>query len=169
MMITLIAAVADNRVIGVDGDLPWRLPDDLKFFSETTRGHHVLMGRKNFDSIPKKFRPLPGRPNIVVTRNQAFNEAGVIVAHSLEEGIAKAKAAGEEELFIIGGGEIYRQTMDQAERLVITHVHASPKGETHFPVIDEKVWEKKVISFHPKDDVHNYSFEICVYSKKESN
>lgn len=169
MIISLIAAVGENNVIGANGDLPWNLPDDMKFFSKTTRGHHVLMGRKNFDSIPEKYRPLPGRPNIVVTRNTGFSDDAVLVANSIEEGIAAARAAGESELFIIGGGEIYRQTIDRADRLYLTHVHASPEGETHFPVFKAEEWRKKTLSTHPKDDVHNFSFEICVYYKNDSN
>ncbi|MEQ9188171.1 MAG: dihydrofolate reductase [Cryomorphaceae bacterium] len=169
MIISLIAAVGENNIIGANGDLPWSLPDDMKFFSKTTRGHHVLMGRKNYDSIPEKYRPLPGRPNIVVTRNRDFTDDAVLVANSIEEGIAAARAAGESELFIIGGGEIYRQTIAQADRLYLTHVHASPEGETYFPEFRSEEWRKKTLTSHPKDDVHNFSFEICVYYKNDSN
>ena len=165
MIISLIAAVGQNRVIGSNGDLPWHLPDDMKFFAKTTRGHHVLMGRKNFESIPKKYRPLPGRPNIVVTRNTSFNAAEVIIETSIENGISAAREAGETELFIIGGGEIYNQTIDLADRLYITHVNASPEGETHFPEFDASNWTKTLLVQHSKDDVHNLSFSICVYDK----
>ncbi len=169
MIISLIAAVGQNNIIGANGDLPWNLPDDMKFFSKTTRGHHVLMGRKNYDSIPDKYRPLPKRPNIVVTRNPEFKDDRVMVAQSIEEGIEAARLAGEEELFIIGGGEIYRQTLHLADRLYITHVNATPEGETHFPSFEKSEWEKTVLSSHPKDAVHNFSFEICVYYKNDSN
>lgn len=165
MIISLIAAVGQNRVIGSNGDLPWHLPDDMKFFAKTTRGHHVLMGRKNFESIPEKYRPLPGRPNIVVTRNSSFNADEVIIETSIENGIRAAREAGETELFIIGGGEIYNQTIDIADRLYITHVHASPEGETHFPEFDISKWTKTELVQHSKDDVHNLSFSICVYDK----
>ena len=165
MKISLIAAIGENRVIGAKGDLPWHLPDDMKFFSKTTRGHYVLMGRKNYDSIPLKFRPLPGRPNIVVTRTNQMDTSKVDVVNTIEEGIKLAKDAGEEELFIIGGGEIYRQTIDLANKLDITHVDASPDGDTHFPVFDESQYSKSVLNHHPKDDVHNFSFTICVYDK----
>lgn len=165
MIISLIAAVGNNRVIGTKGDLPWHLPDDMKFFAKTTRGHHVLMGRKNFESIPEKYRPLPGRPNIVVTRNNDFNAEQIILESSIEKGIEKAKEAGETELFIIGGGEIYNQTIDVADKLYITHVDASPEGETKFPEFDRSKWTKTELLNHPKDDVHNLSFSICVYDK----
>lgn len=168
MIISLIAAVGENGVIGNQGGLPWHLPDDLKFFSRTTRGHHVLMGRKNYESIPPRFRPLPGRTNIVVTRNADFRDEEVLVANSIEAGIELANRAGEVELFVIGGGEIYQQTMDRADRLYITHVDARPEGETFFPDFDAGQWDREQILSHDQDDVHNFSFEICVYSKKES-
>jgi dihydrofolate reductase len=168
MIISLIAAVGENRVIGANGDLPWHLPNDMKFFAQTTKGHFVLMGRKNFDSIPDKYRPLPGRPNIVVTRNNAFKDDRVHVVNTILEGIELARSAGEEELFVIGGGEIYAQTMKMADKLYITHVHASPDGETFFPEIDPGLWKKRSSQIHSKDEMHNASFEICVYTKEDS-
>jgi dihydrofolate reductase len=168
MILSLIAAVGKNGIIGSNGDLPWHLPADMKFFSKTTRGHHVLMGRKNFESIPAKFRPLPGRPNIIVTRNSEYTADGAHVVSSIDAGISYAKHRGEEELFIIGGGEIYQQTIDQAERMYLTHVNAQPEGETHFPSFDPEEWNKEEILYHPKDDIHNYSFQICVYTRKNS-
>lgn len=168
MIISLIVAVGENGVIGADGDLPWHLPNDMKFFSRTTKGHHVLMGRKNFESISSKFRPLPGRTNIVVTRNTSYSYEGALVAHSIDEGIEVARSSGEEELFIIGGGEIYDQSMERAEKLYVTHVDANPEGDTHFPDIDHEIWDRELIMHHEKDDVHNFSFSIYVYSRKES-
>ncbi len=165
MIISLIAAIGKNNVIGIDGDLPWHLPDDMKFFSRTTKGHHVLMGRKNFESIPKKYRPLPGRPNIVVTRNPSFEAPEVDVFTSIKDGIALARDRGEEELFIIGGGEIYKQTIDLADRLYITHVEARIDGHAYFPDFDPSEWNKEVLQDHPKDDVHNFPFRICLYTK----
>lgn len=165
MIISLIAAIGKNNVIGVDGDLPWHLPDDMKFFSRTTKGHHVLMGRKNYDSIPEKYRPLPGRPNIVVTRNPSFEAPKVDVVTSIEDGIALARERGEEELFIIGGGEIYKQTIDLADRLYITHVAAEIEGHAFFPDFDPSEWNEEVLQDHPTDDVHNFPFRICLYTK----
>lgn len=164
MIISLIAAVAKNNVIGAKGDLPWHLPRDLKFFSDTTRGHHVVMGRKNYDSIPPKYRPLPSRPNVVVTRNRDFRDEDVSVVHSLDEAIALAEAAGESELFIIGGGEIYAQSMSMADRLYITHVDAAPEGDTYFPDFDPAQWKSRLLLEQAVDDVHNYAFKTYVYS-----
>lgn len=165
MIISLIAAVAKNNVIGVKGDLPWHLPADLKFFSNTTRGHHVIMGRKNYDSIPDKYRPLPGRPNIVVTRNRDFTDEGITVRHSVADAIDYARSQNEEELFIIGGGNIYAQTIDLADRLYITHVDAAPEGDTYFPEFDPSKWNKHLLLEQPEDAVHNCAFITYVYSK----
>ena len=165
MKISLIAAVAANGVIGVDGDLPWYLPADLKFFARTTRGHHVLMGRKNFDSIPEKFRPLPDRPNLIVTRKKNLDIPGVAVFNSIPAAIEHARAAGEDELFVIGGGEIYKQCMEMADKLYITHVDATPDGDTFFPEIDKGKWKGELIMVKEKDNVHNYGFKTYVYSK----
>src|SRR5688572_33100124 len=107
MIISMIAALARNRVIGKNNDLPWKLPDDMKFFMDTTKGHHTIMGRKNYDSIPHKFKPLPNRTNIVVTRQKNFEAPGCTVVDSLNKGLAIAQQNNEPEVFIIGGAEIY--------------------------------------------------------------
>ncbi len=165
MKVSLIAAVSENRVIGAKGDLPWSLPADMKFFSQTTRGHHILMGRVNYESIPAKYRPLPGRENIVITRQKAFSEEGIHIFHTIEEGIEYARQQGEKELFIIGGGEIYRQTIANADRLYLTHVHAQIDGDTFFPEFDASEWRVEEIAHHAKDDVHNFSFDIKMYER----
>jgi dihydrofolate reductase len=166
MIISLIAAVAANNVIGVKGDLPWHLPVDLKFFSETTKGHFVIMGRKNFDSIPEKYRPLPGRPNIVVTRNKDFNATNVTVCASIEAGIEHAKNHHESEVFIIGGGDIYRQTIGIADKIYITHIDAHPEGDTYFPEFNKDEWTSELILEKGVDDVHNHAFTTFVYTRK---
>src|SRR5215213_1896787 len=107
MIISLIAALSKNRVIGKNNDLPWQLPDDMKYFMQTTKGHHCIMGRKNYDSIPAKFKPLPLRTNIVVTRQQNLDAPGCIVVDSIEQALAVAAGHSESEVFIIGGAEIY--------------------------------------------------------------
>ena len=141
--IALIAAVAENGVIGRDRDMPWRLPTDLKRFRALTLGKPVIMGRKTFETLGK---PLPGRDNIVVTRDRGFAAGGVRVAHSIEEAIATAQAlAGEhgaDEIFVIGGGEIYAAALPHAERLYLTRVHARPEGDTCFPSIDPRDWRE---------------------------
>src|SRR6185436_9235065 len=116
MIISLIVAVAENNVIGRNNRLPWRLPADMKFFKEKTTGHCVITGRKNYDSIPDKFRPLPDRTNIVVTRNQELELPGAIVVTSLDAAIQEAEKRNETECFVIGGGEIFKQVVDRANR-----------------------------------------------------
>ncbi len=140
-MISLIAAVGKNRVIGVEGDLPWHLSGDLKFFKQTTMGKPIIMGRITYDSIGK---PLPGRPNIVITRNPDFKPDGVDVVRSLEEALALAKryAAGLEtsEVMIIGGAQIYSASIAKADRLYLTEVDLSPKGDAYFPEYSPNEW-----------------------------
>ncbi|GAA2003038.1 dihydrofolate reductase [Nakamurella flavida] len=135
MSITLVAAVAANGVIGADGGLPWRLPADLRRFKALTLGHTMVMGRRTYDSIG---RPLPGRQTVVVTRQADWTVDGVQTAASVPEAIA---LAGDGEIMVVGGGEIYRQTLDLADRLEITHVDAEVAGDTTFPVIDRTRWE----------------------------
>ncbi len=137
--LALVAAVAGNGVIGNGGNLPWRLPSDLKRFKQVTMGRPVIMGRKTWESIG---RPLPGRLNIVVTRSPAFAPEGALRAGSLSEAleIAAKEHPGPGEVFVIGGGEIYAQAMPMAQRLYITHVDAAPEGDTHLPVIRGDEW-----------------------------
>lgn len=136
MIVSLIAAMSENRVIGRDNDLPWHIPHDLKRFKAITSGHIVIMGRKTFDSIGK---PLPNRPNIVVTR-QNVSIPGVEVASSIDSALKKAKELAKspsEEIFILGGGEIYKQTVEQADKIYLTVVHTEVKGDAYFPEFDE--------------------------------
>lgn len=139
----LVVAVADNGVIGRAGALPWRLKSDLAHFRAVTMGHPLLMGRKTYESIG---RPLPGRTNIVVTRDRTFTASGVVVAASLEAGLETARGdalrRGVGAIMVIGGADIYAQTLPLASRLELTRVHAAPPGETHFPAIDPAVWRE---------------------------
>jgi len=160
-MISLIAAVGLNRVIGVDGDLPWHLSGDLKFFKRTTMGKPIVMGRKTYDSIGK---PLPGRPNIVITRNPDFKVDGVDCVRSLDEGLAVAKKhasrLGTDEIMVIGGAQIYSAAIAQAKRLYITEVAMSPDGDAFFPEYGDRDWleisREDVKSL--KDDSPDFSF-----------
>ena len=140
--LVLIAAIGQNGVIGVEGGLPWRLSSDLKRFKQITMGKPIIMGRKTYESIGK---PLPGRLNIVVTRNPEFEAEGVEIVSGIEDGIAlamqHAKINDAYEICVIGGGEIYSKTIDSADRLYITHVHVSPDGDTNFPEIAEDYWQ----------------------------
>lgn len=160
MIVSAIVAVSENGIIGRKGDLPWRLPDDMKFFQRTTMGHHVITGRKNWDSIPLKYRPLKGRPNIVVTRNADFEAPGAVVVGSLSEALALARHEGETEAFIIGGGEIYMQALRErlVDRLYITRVHAHIDGDTSFPSITSNEWKEVWREEHAADTQHAHAF-----------
>lgn len=166
MIISLIAALTKNRVIGKNNNLPWHLPDDMKYFMQTTKEHHVIMGRKNYESIPEKFRPLPNRTNIVVTRQKNFTAPGCHIVHTLEAGIDMARSEGEKELFIIGGSEIYDLGMAYAEQLYLTEIDTTIEGDTYFPSINKEEWEELSRTHHEADARHAYSFDFVVYKKK---
>lgn len=166
MKISMIAAVAENRVIGKDNDLVWRLPDDMKFFMQKTSGHHVIMGRKNFESLPPKFSPLPNRTNIVVTRQQDLKIEGAIVVNSLEVALNICKKNGENEAFIIGGGEIYKLGLEYADTLYITEIKASFDGDAFFPEYDKSKWQEADRQPHRTDEKHAYEFDFVTYIRK---
>ena len=155
-MIALIAAVAKNRVIGKDNQLLWHLPEDMKFFRETTRGKPVIMGRKTWESLPDAFRPLPGRRNIVISRQADFAAPGAELANSLESALQLAAQA--EAAFIIGGEQIYRQGMNVADRLEITEVDLSPEGDAWFPDIDPAHWQEVQKNTPPSQSGTGFSF-----------
>jgi dihydrofolate reductase len=159
MLVSAIVAAAENHVIGDGEDIPWRISTDLKYFKRTTLNHHVIMGRKTFASMG---RPLPKRTNIVLTRDPLFVATGIIVAHSIEEALTIAYDNGEQEAFIIGGGEIYRQSMDYLDKIYLTRVHAEMPGETTFPELDTAQWELVSQEAHPagERDDHPFTFEI---------
>lgn len=138
--IILIAAVAKNGVIGRDNQLLWQIPEDMKHFRETTAGKPVIMGRKTWESLPPRFRPLPGRRNVVISRQPAYAAPGAEVAGSLEAAIAACR--DEAQVFIIGGAEIYRLAMPLADTLIITEVNASPDGDARFPPIEHADWQE---------------------------
>mgnify|MGYP006281644383 CR=1 FL=1 len=165
-MISLIAAVSANRVIGKSNDLPWHLPDDMRFFMQTTQGHAVIMGRRNYASIPEKYRPLPNRLNIVITRQENFQAPGCTVVGTPESALKAAKAAVEEEVFIIGGGEVYAAFMGIADRLYITEIDAEIEGDTFFPEFSTDNWTETSRRHHSADDRHRYSFDFVVYDRK---
>jgi dihydrofolate reductase len=165
MTISMIAALARNGVIGKANDLPWHLPDDMKFFMQTTKGHHVIMGRKNYESLPEKFRPLPNRTSIVVTRQRDYNAPGCIVVHQMEEGVKMAEKNGESELFIIGGSEIYKLAMPIANKLYLTEIDSVIEGDTFFPSYKKESWKEIARQHHTSDDRHQFSFDFVVYKK----
>ncbi|HTF21248.1 MAG TPA: dihydrofolate reductase [Chryseolinea sp.] len=165
MIISLIAARSRNGVIGRNNDLPWRLPDDMKYFMTTTRGHHAIMGRKNYDSLPDAYKPLPNRTNIVVTRQQDFQAPGCVVVHSLDHALEIASDSGEAETFVIGGAEIYTLAMAQARRLYLTEIDAEVQGDTYFPPFDVANWQEVSRKHHDADDRHAYSFDFVIYER----
>ncbi len=166
MIISLIAALTRRGVIGKANDLPWHLPDDMKYFMQTTKGHHVIMGRRNFESLPEKFRPLPNRTNIVMTRQKGYLAPGCTVIHHLEEGIELAYKEKEDELFIIGGAEIYSLSLDICDKLYLTEIDADVEGDTFFPKWDRNLWNEVMRRHHPKDERHKYDFDFVEYKKQ---
>jgi dihydrofolate reductase len=165
MIVSLIAAIAKNYTIGKDNDLPWKLPDDMKFFMNTTKGHYVVMGRKNYDSLHEKFRPLPNRTNIVVTRQKDFSAPGCVVLHRIEDAIAAAKKANESEAFVIGGAEIYNLALPTADRLYLTEIDAEVEGDTFFPKFNKSEWTESSRTHHAADEKHKYAFDFVIYDR----
>jgi dihydrofolate reductase len=159
-MITLVVAAARNGVIGHDGDLPWRLPDDLKQFKTTTMGRPIVMGRKTYEAIG---RPLPGRRNIVISRSADFDAPGCDVVASPQEAVERA---GDGETMIIGGGAIYRAFLDMADRIVLTEVHAEVDGDTTFPALDRSTWQEVSREHHPADERHRFAFDTVDYRRR---
>lgn len=165
MIVSAIAALSRNKVIGKNNDLPWRLPDDMKFFMNKTKGHHVVMGRKNYDSLHEKYKPLPQRTNVVITRQKDFVAPGCIVLHAVEPALEIAKDNSETECFIIGGAEIYRLAMPYTTRMYLTEIDAVIDGDTYFPDIDQDEWVEISRDHHPADDRHRFAFDIVVYDR----
>lgn len=153
--LTLIAAVARNGVIGIGNRLPWHLPADLKHFKALTLGHPVIMGRKTWESLPEKFRPLPERRNIVVTRDGSYRAEGAVVAPSLPAALA---AAGGGEAFLIGGAELYATALPLANRLQLTEIDATFEGDAWFPAIDPGLWHEVARQAHRGDEGFDYAF-----------
>jgi dihydrofolate reductase len=160
--ISLIAAMAHNRVIGRDNAIPWRLPAEMKWFKSTTMGKPILMGRKTYASIG---RPLPGRHNIVLTRNREFRAEGCTVVYSIEEAIM---AAGDQELMVIGGAYLYAQMLPQADCLYLTYISADIEGDTYFPAFSHDDWLIAEEEFFPADEKNQYDYRIVIMKRQES-
>ena len=163
MQITLIVAKAKNNVIGKDNQLIWKLSADLKRFKNLTTGHTILMGRKTFESLGK---PLPNRTHLIITRNPDFQvPEGHYAFSSVEEAFIFCNKIGLEKLFIIGGGQIYSETINRCDTLEITEIETNPDGDTFFPEIDLSIWKEIEREFFPSDDKNEYSFSFVTYRK----
>lgn len=160
-MITLIAAAAENNALGKNNDLIWHLPDDFKRFKAITSGHYIVMGRKTFESFPK---PLPNRTHVIITRQKNYNPENCIVVNNLEKAIEICPK--DEDIFVIGGGEIYKQSIAIADKIELTRVHSTFEADTFFPEIDTTIWELVQEEFHPKDEKHLFDFSFQTYLKK---
>ncbi len=160
-MITIVVAMGKNREIGVDNQLLWHLPKDLKHFKELTSGHPIIMGRKTYESIGK---PLPNRTNIVISRKTDWFEEGILIVGSIKEALKFAKKI-DENVFIIGGGNIYEQTIDLADQLEVTLVDAELNADTFFPKIDEKIWLKTNEITHQKDEKNQFDFSFQTFER----
>jgi len=166
MNITLVAAMDKNRVIGKDGKLPWHLPIDLEQFRKLTTSRPVVMGRKTWDSLPSKFKPLPGRLNVVLTRDKDFKEDGCRVVHSVAE--AKKSISGYQEVMIIGGAKVYEEFLPYANKMYLTLIDAEVEGDTYFPKYIESDWEivkKEAFNF---DEKNKYSGHFVELKRKKS-
>ena len=164
--LSLIAAVARHRVIGREGRLPWHLPGDMRHFRETTRGKPVIMGRKTWESLPEKFRPLPGRLNVVVSGNPGYSAPGAIVAGSLADAIEKAGRGSDAEVFVVGGAKLYRQALPLAGRLYLTEIDAEFPGDALFPEIDAREWRE--VSRGPPFEEAGLAYAFAVYQRTQS-
>lgn len=171
MILSIIAAIANNNEIGMKNKLLWNLPADMKHFREITSGHTVIMGRKTFESIGQ---PLPNRKNIIITRDKDYSHEGIDIVNSLEEAIRFASLENgrefeenqdEVEIFIIGGGEIYKQAIEKANKLYITEVHQDFNGDTLFPIVDKNIWKEIHREDHEPDEKNNIPYSFVEYKK----
>lgn len=158
--VSLIVAMANNRVIGAGNQIPWKLPAEQQLFKRVTMGHHIVMGRKTYESIG---RLLPGRTTIIVTRQAGYAVPGAVIAHSLAEAIALA--GGDDEVFVIGGAELFREALPAADRIHLTVVDADPAGDTFMPDIDPEEWRESSVEVFPADDRHAHGFRYSVLER----
>jgi dihydrofolate reductase len=166
MLISLVVAASENNIIGKDNKLLWHLPNDLKFFKNTTWAMPVIMGRKTFDSMGK---PLTGRTNIVITRQRSWKNEGVRVVQNMDQAITEAAHADAKEVFVIGGGEIFKQTMPRAHKIYLTRVHATLEGDTFFPEVNKNEWKLVSNLDFNADDKHAFAFAFQIWERKRSS
>lgn len=163
MILSLLVAASENNVIGKNNQLPWHLPNDLKYFKNLTWGMPILMGRKTFESIGK---PLPGRKSIVITRNTNWQHEGVDVVHSIEDAIQKAESFGVKEIFVIGGAEIFKTSLQKANRIYLTRIHHNFDGDVYFPELSEQDWQLTSSRFVEADEKNAYDHTYQVWERK---
>ena len=163
MIISQIVAASLNNVIGINNGLPWHMPIDSAYFKEKTWGHHIVTGRRNYEAERKA---LPGRINIVLTRNKDFQIPDGIVVHQLAEAIEIAKNAGEKELFIVGGEEIYSLAMEITDRIFLTRIHAEIEGDTFYPELSLETWKEVSKKMNFKDDKNPYDYDFIIYERR---
>lgn len=160
MRVSVIAAMAQNRVIGINNTLPWRLPEDLKHFKALTMGHHIVMGRKTYESIGK---PLPGRTTVIVTRSPDYAIPGCLVAHSVEAALAACQ--DDDEIFFVGGAELYRQVLPRADRLYLTEIQRPFEGDARFPEFSADQWREKGRDRRKVDEPDGLEYHFVVYDR----
>lgn len=163
-MISLVVAMTENRVIGRDGGMPWRLSHDLKRFKKLTMGHHLLMGRKTYESIG---RPLPGRTTVVISRTASYDDPSIRCARSLEQAIEFARE--DEEIFITGGAQIYELALPLVGRMHVTKIHCQIEGDTYFPAVDWEQWQRVDQEHHTADDKNDYDYSFLTYERSKPN
>jgi dihydrofolate reductase len=163
MTISIIAAMGKNRELGFQNKLPWSLPDDLKHFREVTRGHAVIMGRKTHEAVG---RVLPDRKNIIITRDAAYQAEGCVIVHTIEDAIAAAQ--GDDEVFVIGGAEIYKLALPYAQKMLLTFIDVAPQADAYFPEFDESEWRIVDSVPHEKDGEHPYQFIFKTYERRKA-
>jgi dihydrofolate reductase len=160
LKVSLIVAMAKNRVIGADNKIPWHLPNELELFKRLTMGHHIVMGRKTYESIG---RLLPGRTTVIVTRQRGYDAPGAILVHTIDEALAACR--GDDECFVIGGAELFREALSVADRLYLTVVDAEPAGDTFMPALDMAQWRETSSESFAPDEKHAYGYRFSVYDR----
>ncbi len=163
MIKSIMVAKAANNVIGKDNGLVWHLPGDLKYFKKTTMGHWVIMGRKTFESFGN---PLPGRPHVIISRNPDYKVNDHTLVKSLDEAFAHVENQNVDEVFVLGGGEIYKMAIEMVDRMYITEIHHSFEGDTYFPKVDLDIWQESRRESHQPDEKNKYSYDFVIYARK---
>ena len=164
MIISQIAAMSRNRVIGVDNALPWNMPNDLAYFFRVTKGHHIIMGRRNYEA---NGRALPDRVNIVITRNNSYHAPGCIVVETIEEALKYSQDNDQKEIFIVGGGEIYKATLDITDKIYLTIIDTELEGDVFFPKLNLNHWRMTFREAHSADESNPFNYTYYIYEKNK--